>query len=270
MDSDSRKPSPQVEQRLNRYLALCGFGARRKCDAIIASGRVTVDGRPVRGPGERIVSGKHRVLVDGRPATPPGYVYIAFNKPRDVICTASDPRGRRSFRAFMPDLPERVFTVGRLDRNSEGLLLVTNDGDLANRLTHPRGGVAKVYEVCIGRRLSDAEMSALVRGVWSEGERLSADAVSYEGPKRGMEKYSIRLSQGRNRQIRRMFESLGMAVRSLKRIQIGPLRLGALRSGRWRPLTEQEVSLLRSAAGSGCGSLRKSEFAPRKQGGGTE
>lgn len=166
-----------------------------------------------------------------------------MNKPGDVVCTNDDPQGRTTYLDLLPDFDERVFPVGRLDRDSEGLLLITNDGNLANRLMHPRYEVEKVYVATVERLLSDSEIASFKEGVQSEGDLLKADAVK-ELSAEAWPKYEIRVHEGKNRHIRRMFEAYDIEVRQLKRIRFGPLTLEGLGRGMTRPLTEAELRLL--------------------------
>ena len=245
---DSRRPNPS-RVRLQKYLALCGLGSRRGCEGLIAAGRVSVNGQAVTEQGVSVDPDSDAVEVDRRIVRPQGFVYILFNKPRDVLCTCLDPRGRRTFRDFLPDLPARMFHVGRLDRNSEGLLILTNDGDFAQAVAHPRHHIEKVYHAWVDRALSPEELGRMVDGIRDEGEMLHADAVRPHAVPRGEGRgYEIVLSQGRNRQIRRMLESLGVGIRQLRRVAIGDLSIAGVRVGCWRHLTPAEIRNLRRAA----------------------
>ena len=227
------------------------MGSRRACEGIIESGRVTVDGRRVVQQGVLIDPRTQRVRVDGRRVTPERKIYLLFNKPRRVICSTGDPRGRPTVMDYLPGIPRRVYTVGRLDWDSEGLLLVTNDGHFAQRLAHPRHHVPKSYHVWVDGELTRGDESRLVRGVTSRGETLRA--VSVARVRKGGRKtvYEIVLSEGRNRQVRRMFDALGRHVVRLKRMRIGPLTLGRLPAGAWRHLTEREIGTLLGATRDG-------------------
>ena len=226
--------------RINRYLASCGVGSRRACDSLVEQGRVTINGRTAK-TGEDVDPEKDRVLLEGQPVARESLVYLLLNKPRNVLCTNHDPDGRRTIHDILPPMGERVYHAGRLDRNSEGLLLVTNDGDLANLLTHPSHSFTKEYEVMLDRPLTDADLARVREGVRSEGELLRAVSCQPSGPPGG---YLLELSEGRNRHIRRMFEAMGLAVRHLRRIRIGPLTLAGLGTGEWRHLRRDEVERL--------------------------
>ncbi len=244
------RPSPRNEPgtRLHKFLASAGCGSRRACERLIEAGRVSVDGATVREQGVRIEPGRQAVQLDGRPVkAPQARVTLLFNKPRDALCTARDPRGRRTVFDLLPPLPQRVFTVGRLDRNSEGLLLVTNDGALAQALAHPRYGVEKRYRAWTAAPLSPESQARLRRGVLSQGEHLTLRGLEPSRRDGVRWRCEIRLGEGRNRHIRRMFEALGIPILRLQRVALGPLELGSLRAGAWRPLLEIERRALQEA-----------------------
>jgi 23S rRNA pseudouridine2605 synthase len=197
---------------------------------------------------------RDRVQVDGRPVRPERLVHLVLNKPRDVLCTCHDPSGRRTFLKLLPDFGVRLYPVGRLDRNSEGLLIVTNDGALAQSLMHPGREVPRRYRVRVAAPLTLEQRRRIREGMVVDGERLQVDELE-PLPEEGPATYAVVLHEGRNREIRRIFEALRVPVEALKRLQFGPLELGDLRSGRWRRLTPREVrALLR------CG---RPEGAPR-------
>lgn len=236
----SPKPSPN-SVRLPKYLAHCGVASRRAAEGMIRQGRVAVDGRVVCEMGITVDPRAQAVTVDGRAVRPEAPVYLLLNKPRNMLCTSRDPQGRPTFHALLPDLPVRVYSVGRLDRDSEGLLLLTNDGELAHRLAHPRHHVDKTYEVWAARPLDAAERARMIgEGLWSEGEQLRMRAITAGRRTPGGWLHTAVLGEGRNRQIRRMFEALGVTVLRLRRVAMGPLRLGGLKVGAWRPLTPRE------------------------------
>ena len=240
------KPSPRFDapQRLQKYLASCGIGSRRACERLIAEGRVSVDGRTVVRQGVVVDPRVNAVAVDSRRVTPGRIVTLLFNKPRNVMCTASDPAGRRTVFSFLPRLPARVFTVGRLDYASEGLLIVTSDGALAQTISHPSNCVEKTYLVEISRALSGPELEKLRRGVWDEGEWLRASSVRPASGTPGARVYEIVIGEGRNRHIRRMLASLGVKVLSLRRAAVGPIQLGNLKPGQSRPIEQSELDSL--------------------------
>ncbi len=235
--------------RLNRYLALCGLASRRKAEEFIAAGRVTVNGRCVTDFAVNIEEGRDRVMVDGRKVEPSSKkVYVLLNKPKGYITTVNDELGRRSVMELVK-VKERIFPVGRLDRNSEGLLLLTNDGELAHRLMHPSYKVAKVYRVRLSQPFRPADFPVLTGGMELEdGPTQPCKARFYC---EFADQVEIRLKEGRTHQVRRMFEHLGYEVLALKRVQYGPLTLKGTARGHWRMLTPQEVRQLRQAVGLG-------------------
>lgn len=222
------------------------MASRRRCEELIAAGRVAVDGVPVTQQGRKINPAVQRVTVDGRPVALEPRVYWIVHKPRGVVTSCRDPQGRRTVLDLVPGGLPRLYPVGRLDFESEGLVLLTNDGELAGRLMHPRHGCPKLYRVWTTRELTPAECARLTEGVELEGHRCRMDTVRrVGGSSEGAAVYEVTLREGRNRQIRRMLAALGVGVRRLVRIGLGPLRLGRLAPGRARPLTAREVRLLR-------------------------
>ena len=223
--------------RLNRYLASAGVGSRRAVDELIRAGRVTVNG--ATGQLGATVADGDVVAVDGAPVAPQQLAYLMLHKPAGVVTTASDPQGRRTVLDLV-DAPQRVFPVGRLDRDTTGLLLLTNDGELANRLAHPRHGVDKTYVADVD---GDPTTEALRR--LAEGVRLDDGVTAPARARRlGPGRVELVIHEGRNRQVRRMCEAVGHPVRLLHRTAYGPLILGSLAPGRWRPLTPDEVDAL--------------------------
>ncbi len=225
--------------RLNRFLAAAGVGSRRHCDELIATGRVTINGRVCTdfstqpGPGDHVKVGNKMVRAEQR-------LDILLHKPAGFVSTRSDPNARDTIFDLLPPHLPRLFSVGRLDAQSEGLLVLTNDGELALRLTHPRFKVEKEYEVTLDHAW-DAQLTAkLLRGVMLDGKRARLERVVAMKP--GLLRVILR--QGINRQIRRMFYEVGYEVNRLVRTRIGPLRLGELPRGHWRPLTSAELRSL--------------------------
>ncbi len=247
MDLASRRQSPN-SVRLQKYLAQCGVASRRAGEEWIRQGRVAVDGRVVTEVGVSVDPSTQTVSVDGRVIHPESFAYILLNKPRNTLCTSRDPQGRLTFQELLPDLPVRVFSVGRLDLDSEGLLLLTNDGDLANRLAHPRHHVDKTYHVWISAALEPAALAVMTgEGIDSEAERLRMKAIAPKGKTPGGWLYEVVLGEGKKRQIRRMITWAGPKVLRLQRVAMGPLRLGALKVGAWRCLSNVEVDQLRKS-----------------------
>jgi 23S rRNA pseudouridine2605 synthase len=235
-------------ERLNKLLAHAGVGSRRHCDELIAAGRVTVDGRAVRELGTRVEPDQHRVAVDGNPAHLERLVYWLVNKPRGYLCTNYDPAGRPRAIDLIPQVAQRVYTVGRLDEDSEGLLLLTNDGDLANRLMHPRYGVEKTYLVQVAGLPTREDCQQLLRGVWLSDGHVKARQVKKLKKQGDSTWLRIVLSEGKNREIRRMLARLGHKVMRLQRVALGPIQLKGLAKGKARRLTLEELAGLRRLA----------------------
>ncbi|MAF27231.1 MAG: pseudouridine synthase [Gemmatimonadota bacterium] len=234
--------------RLNRFLARAGVASRRRCDALISEGRVTVNGEVVSELGGRIQPDSDSVCVDGKVVTAEEEsVSLAFHKPPNVLVAAVDPRGRRIVMDFLTEVPVRVFPVGRLDFRSEGLLLFTNDGDLAYRLAHPAFKVEKVYLVEVLGGVAPAVVDALRRGVRLEDGPTQPARVRIVEREKRFTRLEVTLREGRKRQVRRMFALFGLEVTRLVRTQVGSLTMGSLAPGKWRPLTETELDGLRSA-----------------------
>lgn len=225
---------------LTKFLAASGAASRRHAAELIKGGHVSVNGELCTDPSVRIADGD-RVTLDGRPVKPVGsYVYVMLHKPRGYVCTAEDPHAPKKALDLI-DLPGvRLVSAGRLDKNSEGLILFSNDGAWIEQLTHPRHGTRKTYQVTTDRPLSSADIRLLTTsGVQNDGETLRALSIRAEAPGR----YIFILGEGKNREIRRMMESLDNRTRRLKRIAVGDLRLGGLPMGRWRLLTPAEALL---------------------------
>ncbi|MGH7169775.1 MAG: pseudouridine synthase [Gemmataceae bacterium] len=234
-------------ERLNKYLAHAGVGSRRHCEELIVRGRVSVNGRVVRELGTKVEAGD-AVSVDGQPLHGEKLVYWLVNKPRGYLCTNFDPGGRPCAVDLVPHVSQRVYSVGRLDEDSEGLLLLTNDGELANRLTHPRFGVEKTYQVQVAGHPSREDIDQLLKGVWLSDGHVRARRVrrlKAQGESTWLE---IVLNEGKNREIRRMLARLGHKVMVLRRIAIGSVHLDKLRRGKARRLKVEELERLRRAA----------------------
>jgi len=236
------------EVRVQKALSAAGLMSRRRAEELIAAGRVTVDGRPVR-LGDRVDPERGVVAVDGIPVpVAPGRVAYLLYKPAGVISSASDPEGRRTVVDLVPPEP-RVWPVGRLDADSEGLLVVTNDGELTNRLTHPRYGVTKTYRVLVRGEPSRRTARTLVAGVELDDGPARALSARVLDRHDGRTLAEMVMSEGRNREVRRMWEHLGFPVERLVRVAIGPLTDRTLRPGTWRLLTVAEVADLYRVAG---------------------
>jgi 23S rRNA pseudouridine2605 synthase len=235
-------------ERLNKFLAHAGIGSRRHCDELIAAGRVRVDGQVVRDLGTRVDPGRQPVSVDGQPVAAERLAYWLVNKPRGVLCTNYDPAGRPRAVDLVPHVSQRVYTVGRLDEDSEGLLLLTNDGDLANRLMHPRYGVEKTYEVQVAGNPSRDDLAQLLQGVWLSDGHVKARRVKRLRKQGDSTWLQVVLSEGKNREIRRMLARLGHKVMRLKRVALAGIYLRRLGPGRSRPLHHDELERLRRLA----------------------
>jgi 23S rRNA pseudouridine2605 synthase len=238
-------------ERLQKYLARCGVASRRASEQIIVGRRVRVNGQIADELGTSIDPARDRVELDGRAVLPPtDLTYIALNKPIRVVSTASDPRGRRTVLDLV-DVDSRIYPIGRLDYDSEGLILLTDDGDLAMHLTHPSHTVEKEYEALLSSEPSEEALARLRGGIMLDGTMTAPARVETlaSGPDGTWVRFIIR--EGRNRQIRRMVEAVGqdepegLAVLRLVRVRIGSLRLGNLRSGQWRTLRPNEILALR-------------------------
>ena len=232
--------------RLQKFLAEAGVASRRASEQVILEGRVEINGEKVCELGRKIDPLHDHVKLDGRAVRPKRKIYLAMNKPKGLLCSRQDEAGRRTIYDLLPKEWGHVHSVGRLDFNSEGLLFLTNDGELSLRLTHPRYGVRKKYLVTVEGRVNEAMLQALTRGVFHEGERLKAERTRVVSASAAQSIVELELAEGKYREVRRMFETQNLAVKKLQRIQIGKIKLGELRSGRWRTLTEPEIKSLLS------------------------
>ena len=233
-----------MEERLQKWIARCGISSRRAAEELLRQGRVTLNGR-VAGLGESGDPERDILLVDGRPvAAAPEPVYLMLNKPRGYVTTLSDERGRKTAAELVADCGRRVFPVGRLDKDSEGLLLFTNDGDLTKQLTHPSYKKKKIYQVTLDKPLTRADMDRIAEGVTLEDGEIFADEISYV--KENKQEVGIEIHSGRNRIVRRIFESLGYTVTKLDRVYYAGLTKKNLKRGAWRFLTREEVERLKS------------------------
>jgi len=239
--------------RLNRLLARRGISSRRGAERLIAAGRVTVDGQVISEQGVKVPESAH-ICLDGRPvAAPPPLRYIALNKPQGYVTTRDDPGGRPTVMRFLPSELRHLHPVGRLDRDTEGLLLFTNDGDLTLALTHPRHGVEKVYRACVSGVPSSAELRSLRQGVSLSDCTTLPALVRLLSAEEGNAEVEIELHEGRKRQVRRMFDTVEHPVIRLRRIRVGPVSLGDLGEGEIRELTHGELVALRGLLGRGGG-----------------
>lgn len=236
---------------LDRLLSRLGLCSRAAAARLVAAGRVRVNGRVARDPATWVDPERELVALDGKPVRSARKLYLCLNKPKGFLTSYGDPRGRRTVYDLLAGVPAWVFPVGRLDRDTSGLLLLTNDTGFAERVTNPRSGIAKTYRATTSRRVREEELERLRRGIELEdGRTLPARAalVGHRGPTSVVE---LALTEGRKRQVRRMFQALGQRVRELKRIAIGPIELGRLASGESRALTRAELRALGEPARAG-------------------
>lgn len=233
--------------RLNKFLSACGFASRRKCEEFIKDGRVSVNGKIVDSLGVSVDESKDKVEVDGVVATlPKDLVYLKLNKPKGYACTAFDERGRKTiFDLVESDV--RLFNVGRLDYDTEGLIFLTNDGEFANMVTHPKFHFEKEYLVTAEGELKESELAVLRKGVVVDGQRMPSAKVKFISFDGKFTKVSVVIDEGQNHQVRRMFDAIGHQIKLLKRIRIGNVRLGGLYRGKTRPMTQEEIDFFKGA-----------------------
>ncbi len=235
-------------ERLQKLLARAGYGSRRACEDLIRQGRVSVDGRIAR-LGDSADPATQVITVDNKKLKlPAAYTYVMLNKPRGVVATLSDPEGRRTVRDLIP-LPQRIFPVGRLDVDSEGLLLLTDDGDLTQRLTHPRYEHPRIYRALVTGRPTPEDIARWKRGIELEGHFTRCDNVKLDAETPDGSWLTIVVHEGRYHLVRRLTEALGYPTRRLIRVGMGGLRLGDLPPGQWRYLTEEEIRELEHQTG---------------------
>lgn len=235
-------------ERLQKILAHTGLGSRRDCEEYILQGRVTVNGQVVRELGTKVDAEEAAIAVDGEKIQLEKMVYYAVNKPKGYVSTSHDPSGRPRVIDLLPEVPERVYSVGRLDEDSMGLMILTNDGELANRLAHPRYGVEKTYRALVAGTPSREIVGKLIEGIWLSDGKARAKRARVVGTQGEATILEMVLAEGKQREIRRMLAKLGHKVMSLTRIAIGPVVLKGLPPGEHRPLSRSEIDLLRKVA----------------------
>ena len=236
--------------RIQKMIADSGYCSRRKAEELISRGKVKLNGHPVK-LGDKC-GFKDIITIDGERIYMPrkkNLVYIMMNKPRGYVTTVSDELDRRCVMDLLDGVEERVYPIGRLDRNSEGLLLFTNDGDFANSIMHPSRHVSKTYRVTVRPDISDDQLVQLSEGVDIDGRKTLPASIIVKEKEQGRVVLLITIKEGRNRQIRKMCEAVGLEVARLRRISIGPVKLGMLKPGTWRELTAEELRALRTAIG---------------------
>jgi 23S rRNA pseudouridine2605 synthase len=246
-----RKPpaEPSGRVRLNKVIADSGYCARRKADELIAAGQVQVNGQTVQTLGTKIDPALDRVTIEGKPLPQSQKLYGVFHKPVGYITSRKAGRNQKTIYELLPEDWQTADPAGRLDQDSSGLLILSNDGDFLHQITHPRFHLSKVYEVQVASTLSSSDMERLKAGIVLQPENKLAKMSRIAPLRRSKNSYTATLVTGYNRQIRRSMEALGNRVLRLKRIAFGPLRLGSLPEGQLRPLTEQEIILLTSPPG---------------------
>jgi 23S rRNA pseudouridine2605 synthase len=232
--------------RLNKYISHSGYTSRRKADDLIFQGKVKVNNKIEKNPGYQVDVDKDVVIVEGKELKQDNkIIYIMLNKPTDVITSVDDQFDRKTV-VDLVKIDERVYPVGRLDYDSSGLILLTNDGDLTYKLTHPKHEIYKKYFVKVNKFLSDKEIYTLKKGVVIDGYMTNNSKIEVISKNRGHTNMYVSIDEGRNRQIRKMFKTQGADVLTLKRISIGNLTLGNLKEGNWRYLTKHEINYLKS------------------------
>ena len=237
-----------MKSRLQKLLAQAGAASRRKAEELILQGRVTVNGRPAK-LGDSADPQKDKIALDGQRLRLEGEkLYLALHKPRGFVTTMEDERGRRCVAQLVADVPGRVYPVGRLDKDSEGLLIMTNDGAFANAIAHPKSHVAKTYRVTLRPGVNEEQLVQISTGILIDGKMTAPAKARVLEQQQGRAVVEIVLYEGRNREIRKMCEALGLEVARLKRTAVGPVRLAMLPQGRWRELSKEEVKALLAAS----------------------
>ncbi len=239
--------------RIQKIIAESGYCSRRKAEEFIEAGRVKVNGRPCK-LGDKALAGKDIITVDGEKinvAKKRALYYIMLHKPRGYVTTMNDELGRKCVTELIKDIPDRVYPVGRLDKNSEGLLLLTNDGSFANDIMHPSRHVSKTYRVTVRPDVNDDQLVQLASGVEIDGRKTAECSVVVLDKEPGRVVLQMTIHEGRNRQIRKMCEAVGLEVARLKRTSIGPLKLGMLKPGEYRELKPDELRAIRTAVTKG-------------------
>jgi len=241
-----RSPATAIVVRLQKFLADAGVASRRAAEQMILNGQVAVNGQTVRLLGTKVDPDCDRVAVDGKPVRSQRKLYVALHKPRGCVCSKQDEHQRPTVYELLPPEWRIVNSVGRLDYASEGLLFLTNDGEFALRLTHPRYGVRKRYVATVEGKVDEAMLRQFTTGVWHEGEKLKAERAWIVSATNSVSVVELELAEGKNREVRRLFASQGRTVKRLVRTMIGRIKLGELKVGRWRTLTQTEIKTLLS------------------------
>lgn len=229
--------------RLNKFLSTCGIASRRKCEELIKSGLVKVNGNVETNLATTVDEKKDEIIYNGEVLKlPSSFVYLKMNKPKGYACTASDEKGRKTIFDLLEDKSVRLFNIGRLDYDTEGLILLTNDGDFANLVIHPSFEIEKEYIVTVEGKMVESEFAVLRKGVVVDGVRMPearVKPISFDGK---FTKVSVIITEGQNHQVRRMFDAIGKSIKLLKRVRIGSVLLGNLYRGKTKPMTEEEIA----------------------------
>ncbi len=229
--------------RLNKFLSTCGIASRRKCEELIKSGLVKVNGKVETNLATTVDEKKDEIIYNGEVLKlPSSFVYLKMNKPKGYACTASDEKGRKTIFDLLEDKSVRLFNIGRLDYDTEGLILLTNDGDFANLVIHPSFEIEKEYIVTVEGKMVESEFAVLRKGVVVDGVRMPearVKPISFDGK---FTKVSVVITEGQNHQVRRMFDAIGKSIKLLKRVRIGSVLLGNLYRGKTKPMTEEEIA----------------------------
>lgn len=229
--------------RLNKFLSTCGIASRRKCEELIKSGLVKVNGKVETNLATTVDEKKDEIIYNGEVLKlPSSFVYLKMNKPKGYACTASDEKGRKTIFDLLEDKSVRLFNIGRLDYDTEGLILLTNDGDFANLVIHPSFEIEKEYIVTVEGKMVESEFAVLRKGVVVDGVRMPearVKPISFDGK---FTKVSVVITEGQNHQVRRMFDAIGKRIKLLKRVRIGSVLLGNLYRGKTKPMTEEEIA----------------------------
>lgn len=230
--------------RLNKFLSTAGVASRRKSDELISQGKIAVNGKTITEMGFDVNPKKDVVVFDGKELKlPTSFVYLKLNKPKGYTCTARDEKGRKTIFDLI-DSQERLFSIGRLDYDTEGLILITNDGDFANKIAHPSYSIEKEYHVTVEGKILESELAVLRRGVVVDGERMPSAKVKFLSADDKYTKLAVVIDEGQNRQVRRMFEAIGKYIKLLKRVRIGSVKLGGVPRGEYRDLRSDEITAL--------------------------
>jgi pseudouridine synthase len=235
-----------MQVRLQKFLADAGVASRRAGEQMILEGRVSVNGHVITQLGTRVDPDADHVKVDGKLLRAKRKIYLALNKPKGLVCSKNDEHGRPTVYELLPKEWSHVHSVGRLDFNSEGLLFLTNDGSFSLKLTHPRFGMIKKYIVTVDGEVNESTLADFKKGIWHDGEKLQIQRGRILSATSGKSVVELELAEGKYREVRRLFETVNKSVKRLQRVQVGKIKLGELKPGKWRTLTDAEIKSLLS------------------------